>query len=79
MLFDVVGCAGVLGPEVWPVIGIWAPKESELALGFAASQPVEPHVHGFCVLGLYVVVYNYTGCAVVGLHGSWELFVAHFC
>ena len=69
----------MLGPVVCPVGGAQAPEESELALGLAASQPVESHVHGLCVLGLYIVVYDSTGCAVVGLHGSWGLFVAHFC
>jgi hypothetical protein len=41
MLFNVVGCAVVLGPVVRPVIGAWAPKESELVLGLATLQPVE--------------------------------------
>jgi hypothetical protein len=79
MLFDVVGCTVVLGPVVCPVVGAWAPKESELALGLATLQAVESHVHGFCALGLCVVVYDSKGCPVVGLHGSWVLFVANFC
>jgi hypothetical protein len=78
MLFNVVGCAVVLGPVVHPVVA-WAPKESELTLGIATLQPVESHVHGLCALGLYVVVYYSKGCAVVSLHGSWGLLVTHFC
>ncbi len=58
----------VLGPVVCPVVGAWAPKELELVLGLATLQPVEYHVHDFCALGLYVVVYDSKGCAVVGLH-----------
>jgi hypothetical protein len=68
----------VLGSVLCPVIGDWAPKESELTLGLATLQPVESHVHGFCGAGLYVVVYDSKGCAVVGLHGNWGLFLAHF-
>ena len=54
-------------------------KKTKLVLGFAASKPMESHIHGFCASGLYVVVYDSKGCTVVGLHGSWGLFVAHFC
>jgi hypothetical protein len=79
MFFDVVGCTVVLGPVICPVVGDWLPKELELALGLMTLQPVESHVHGFCASGLYVVVYDSKGCAVVGLHWSWGLFVAHFC
>ena len=61
----------MLGPVVCPVGGARAPEESELALGLAASQPVESHVHGLCVLGLYIVVYDSTGCAVVGWGSLW--------
>ncbi len=69
----------VLGPVVCSVGGSWAPEKMELVLGFAASKPMELHIHGFCVLGLYVVVHGSEGCTVVSLHGSWGLFVAHFC
>ncbi len=74
-----VGCAVVLGPVVCSVGGSWAPEKTELVLGFAASKPMELHIHGFCELGLYVVVHDSEGCTVVSLHGSWGLFVAHFC
>jgi hypothetical protein len=79
MLFNVVGCAAMLGPVVHSVVGAWAPKELELALGLTTSQHVESHFHGVCAPELYVVVYDSRGCAVVGLHGSWGLFVANFC
>ncbi len=74
-----VGCTVVLGPVVCPVVGAWAQKELELALGLATLQSVESHVHGLCVPGLYVLVYGSKGCAVAHLHWSWGLFVTHFC
>ena len=69
----------VLGLVVGPVGGSWAQEKLELSLGLVASKPVESHVYGFCALGLYVVADDSLGCAVVGLHGSRGLFVAHFC
>jgi hypothetical protein len=69
----------VFGPVVCSVVGSWAPEKMELLLDFAASKPMESHIHGFCASGLYVVVYDSKGCTVVSLHGSWGLFVAHFC
>ncbi len=69
----------VLGPVVCSVGGSWVPEKMELVLGFAASKPMELHIHGFCALGLYVVVYDSKGCTIIDLHGSWGLFVAHFC
>ncbi len=61
----------VLGPVVCSVGGSSAPEKMELVLGFATSKPMESHIHGFCALGLYVVVHNSKGCTVVGLHESW--------
>ena len=69
----------MLGPVVCPVGGAWAPEKTELALGFAVTQPVESHVHGFSASWLNVVVHDSEGCGVVGLHGSLGLFVTHFC
>ncbi len=69
----------VLGPVVCSVGVSWAPEKMELVLGFAASKPMESHIHGFCASGLYVVVHDSDSCTVVGLHGSWGLFVSHFC
>ncbi len=65
-----MGCAVILGPVVPPVIRASAPKKLELALGLTTLKPVESNVHGFCAPGLYVVVYDSKGCAVVGLHVS---------
>ncbi len=79
MLFNVVGCTVMLGLVVCPVGGSWVREKLELTLGLVASQPVESHVHGFFASGLYAVVYDSKGCAVVSLYGSWGLFVAHFC
>ncbi len=59
----------VLGPGVCSVGGSWAPEKMELVLGFAASKPMESHVHGFCALGLYVVVHDSKGCTVVSCMG----------
>ena len=69
----------MLGPVVCPVGGSWGPEKLELVLGLAASKPVESHVGGFCASGLYVVVYDSKGSAVVNLHGSRGLFVANIC
>ena len=69
----------MLCPVVCPVGGAGAPEKTELALGFAVTQPVESHVHGFGASWLNVVVHDSEGCGVVGLHGSLGLFVAHFC
>ena len=78
----IFGCGGLRSGAwssslpCWWFLGI---KKMEMALGAVASKPVESHVHGFCVPGLYVVVCDSKGCAVVSLHGSQGLFVAHFC
>ncbi len=69
----------VIGPVVCSVGGSWAPEKLELVLGFVASKPTESHICGFCASGRYVVVHDSKCCTVVGLHGSWGLFVAHFC
>jgi hypothetical protein len=37
----------VLGPIVCSVGGSWVPEKTELVLGFAASKPMESHIHGF--------------------------------
>ncbi len=74
---DVVCCTVVLGPVVSFVGMSRTPEESELVLGFPASEPMESHVHGFGAFGLNVVVHNAHGCCVVGLHRNGRLLVAH--
>ncbi len=69
----------MLGPVVGPVVGSGAPEKLELALGFAVAQPVESHVHGFSSSWLNVVVHDSKDCGVVGLYGSFWLYMAHFC
>ncbi len=61
-----MGCAMMLGPVICPVGGACVPEESELVLGLAAVQPVESHGHCLCVAGLYFLVDNSEGYAVVG-------------
>ena len=77
--FDVMGCALVLGPIVGLVVGTTMPVDTKLVLGLVAIQPVERHVHGFCVSRLNVVGDNAVGGAVVRLNGSRGLCVPHGC
>ena len=74
-----MGCAVVLGPVVGSVVGTATPVDTKLILGFAASQPVETHVHGFGASRLNVVGDNSVGGAVVSLNGSRRLLVSHGC
>ena len=54
------------------------PVEFEFLLAFAVLEPVKMHVHGFGAFWLNFCI-NYTLCHdIVGLYGSWWLFVAHF-
>jgi hypothetical protein len=78
LLFNVVCCTVVLGPVVSLVGWSRAPEISKLILGFAASEPMELHVHSFSAPGLNVVVYNTMGFCVVDLHWGGWLFVVHF-
>ena len=68
MLGVVVGQVGFAG----------TPEETELLLCFAVSEPVEPHIHCFCLSWLNVAVDNPYCGGVVCLHRSGELRVAHF-
>jgi hypothetical protein len=68
-LFNVVCCAVVLGPGVSLVSWSRVPEKLEFILCFAASEPMESHIHGFGAFRLnVVVVHNAKGCCVVGLH-----------
>jgi hypothetical protein len=47
VLLDMMGSAMMLGPVVSQVFLSRPPEETELILGFMASQPVKSHVHCF--------------------------------
>ena len=68
MLGVVVGQVGFAG----------TPEETELLLCFMASEPVEPHIHCFCLSWLNVAVDDPNYGGVVCLHRSGGLRVAHF-
>ena len=64
----IIGAVGVAGT---PVI-------TKLLLGFAASEPMEPHVHCFCSACLDIACDNTVSGAVVRLDGCGRLLVSHF-
>ena len=71
--------AVMLGPVIGPVVFARAPIEFELLLGFAATEPMETHVHRFGAMGLDVVVDDSKCGTVVGFDRGFRLFVAHLC
>ena len=74
-----VGRAVMFGPIISQVCCAWAPDPSELVLGRATSQPMEPHVHGLGAFWLDVVRDNANGSGVVSLNWSGRLLMAHLC
>ena len=68
----------VLGPVVRFVGRARPPVVSKLALGVAASEPVEAHVHRFEGLGEDYVGEDPVRGGIVGLDGGPRLSVAHF-
>ena len=56
----------------------WGPIEPKLSLCFAASKPVEAHVHGLGSLGDDRLVGDSHGSRVVDLDRSFGLWPAHF-
>ena len=77
-MLDVVGGAVVFGPIIGQVCFAGAPEEPELVLCFAASEPVEVHVHCFHSSRLDVACDDAERRAVVGLHRCGQLWMAHF-
>ena len=69
----------MLGPIICSVVFARAPIEFELLLGFAATEPMETHVHRFGATGLDVVVDDSKCGTVVGFDWGFGLFVAHLC
>ena len=61
----------VLGAVVGKIGVPGGPVEVELALGFAAVDPPELHVHGLDVLGNDGVIDDSDGSGVIGL--DWRL------
>ena len=47
-----VGGGMMLGPVVGIIELTGAPVDAELFLAFAIVEPMESHIHGFCVFGL---------------------------
>ena len=68
----------VLGPVIRFVGRARPPVISELALGVAAAEPVETHVHRPEGLGEDYVVEDPVSGGIVGLDGGSRLRVAHF-
>ena len=60
-----MGLGRIVGKIVWA----GAPKVSELALGFSASEPPKSHVHGFHPFGNDGFVGYAEGSCVVCLDG----------
>ncbi len=67
----------MLCPIIGSVVFARAPIEFELLLGFAATEPMETHVHRFGATGLDVVVDDSKCGTVVGFNWGFGLFVAH--
>ncbi len=67
-LLDMMGGAMMFGPVVSQVCCAGPPVETQLALGFMASQPVKLHVHCFGLPWLYVACDNCVGSAAISLH-----------
>ena len=70
MIF-VVDRRAVLSAVVAVVVLSTVPVDAELLLGFAASEPVEAHVHRLRLFGDNCVVSDANGGGVVGLDGRW--------
>ena len=68
----------VFGAVIPLVIGSWGPEESELALGFAAADPPQAHVHGFYAIGYGGEFGDANSISVVSLQGSLRLRLFHF-
>ena len=68
----------MLGAVVCPVEIAWGPVEPELALGVAAAEPIETHVHGLRLLGDNGLVGDSDGGGVVSLERGLGLWPAHF-
>ena len=56
-----------LRPVVSFICFSWPPVDSKLALALPIAEPVEPHVHGLELFGLYVFINHSFCCAVVRL------------
>ena len=54
-----------------------SPVYPQLFQCLAVSQPVEPHIHRLCALGLYFVVYYPFSCRVISLDQRWRLRMPH--
>ena len=70
--------AMVFRPIICEISYPWGPIISELTLGLPASQPMVPHVHGFCSPGLDSVSDYPVGGAVIRLHWGWGLLMPPF-
>jgi hypothetical protein len=78
VLLNMMGGAVMFGPVVGHVRFAGPPEETELDLGFTASQPVKLHVHCFGLPWLNVACDNSKGSAVISLHQCGWVWVAHF-
>ena len=68
----------VFGEIIGSIGFTFAPKNLELTLADAISDPVESHVDGFGALLFDGVSRDTTCSTVIGCHGSGGLWMAHF-
>ena len=68
----------VFGSIIPLVCGSRGPVESELALGYAATEPPHTHVHGFYALGYGGEVGDANSSSVVSLQRRLGLRSSHF-
>ena len=66
------------GRVIRMVEGAGGPVVTKLALGFAAAEPPEAHVHGFHFARDDSLVGYAKGCSVIGLDGRFWLRPTHF-
>ena len=68
----------ILGAVVGKIRVAGGPVEAELALGFAAAETPESHVHGLYVPGVYGFVDDTVSSRVDGLDGGLGLRPTYF-
>jgi hypothetical protein len=68
----------VLGEIIRAIVYSFLPKDEELSLSYAVTDPIKAHIDCFGSLLLDAVICNTSCCAVIGLNWSWRLLVAQF-
>ena len=76
--FDMVLHRVMLCVVVGTVLFAWLPKDLELSLADAVSDPIKSHIHGFgAFLFDRVICYSH-GCAVISNHGGGRRGMSEF-